>query len=223
MRSRPRPSTRWAGATPQRGTTGLLPEGGTAALLAALAVALVASGVIAVSVGAVDLDPGTVWRIVLAESTGAPVADGIAPNVRQIVWELRVPRVVMAMIVGAGLAVVGVAIQALVRNPLADPYVLGVSSGASVGAALVILFGLFGGFGGAAISVAAFVTAAITMLILYSVAQEGGRLQPTRLVLMGVVLGYVASAITSFIVFRGDPRGAQQVLFWLLGSFGRAR
>jgi len=183
---------------------------------------LVASMVFGVIVGAVDLDVATVTRVVLGKIGGSP--DDLVPaHVRNIVWELRVPRVALAAIVGAGLGVVGVAVQALVRNPLADPYVLGVSSGASIGAALVMLFGSLASLGSAAISVAAFVTASAAMAIVYFVAQERGVLHPMRLVLTGVVLSYVFSAITSYLVFRGDPRGAQQVLFWLLGSFGRAR
>jgi iron complex transport system permease protein len=88
---------------------------------------------------------------------------------------------------------------------------------------MVILFGVLGSLGSLALSVGAFVTAMVSMSVVYLVAQRGGELDPLRLVLSGVVLGYVLSAITSFLVFRGDPRAAQQVLFWLLGSFGGAR
>lgn len=192
-------------------------------LLVALALGNIVSVVMGVGIGAVRVPAGVVWEVIVTEVRGSTAESDVATNVRQIVWELRVPRVALAGIVGAGLSLVGVAIQALVRNPIADPYVLGVSSGASVGATLVILFGVFGGLGSAAITVAAFLTALASMAIVYAVAQRGGHLEPLRLVLTGVVVGYVLAAVTSFLVFRGDPRAAEQVLFWLLGSFGRAR
>ncbi len=204
-------------------STGVVPATALGAVSAALFAGLLVSMVLAVIVGAVDLSPAVVVRVVLAEVFDTSGADDVPGHIRQIVWQLRAPRVGMAAVVGAGLAVVGVAVQALVRNALADPYVLGVSSGASVGAAIVILFGGLASLGTAGISVAAFLTATIAMGLVYLVAQERGVLQPMRLVLIGVVLSHVFAAITSFLVFRGDPRGAQQVLFWLLGSFGRAR
>ena len=204
-------------------STGLLPARTLPMLVLGLIALNIVSIVVGVSIGSVTIAPGTVWNVVFSEATGMDTSAGVPNNVRQIVWELRLPRVLLAGLVGAGLSIVGVAIQSLVRNPIADPYVLGVSSGASIGAALVILFGAFGGLGGASLTIAAFVTALASMTIVYLMALQGGRLDPLRLVLTGVVVGYVASAITSFLVFRGDPRAAQQVLFWLLGSFGRAR
>lgn len=209
-------------AGPPRRTSGLLSATAVPWLLAGLVVLLLGSVIGAVSVGAVPVPPSIVWRIVTSEVLSGG-DDDIARNLRQIVWELRLPRVLLAGTVGAALAVTGVAVQALVRNPLADPYILGISSGASVGAALVILFGWFASFGTSAISVAAFASATATMVLVYLVANESGQLSPMRLVLTGVVTGYVLSAITSFLIFRADPRAAQQVLFWLLGSFGRAR
>lgn len=183
--------------------------------------AVVVSVLVGVSVGSVRVPVSTVWDVIVSEITGRESA--VATNQRQIIWELRVPRVALAGVVGAGLSIAGVAVQALVRNPIADPYVLGVSSGASVGASLVILFGVLGSLGSLGLSVAAFCTAMASMTVVYLVAQRGGELDPLRLVLSGVVAGYVLSAITSFLVFSGDTRAAQQVLFWLLGSFGGAR
>lgn len=206
----------------RRSSTGLLDGRAVPVLVAGLAVLLVGSVVVAVGIGAVAIAPGTVWSVIVGRLAGGG-SEEVPANVAQIVWELRVPRVLLAAIVGAGLSVVGVAVQALVRNPLADPYVLGASSGASVGATLVILFGLFGSLGSLGITFAAFATSTASMAIVYAVAQQGGRLTPMRLVLSGVVVGYVLSAVTSFLVYWGDPRAAQQVLFWLLGSFGRAR
>ena len=203
-------------------TTGFLDSRAVPALSVALLVALAVSMVLAIGIGSVPLAPETVRDVVVGKLLRRDEIDGVPGHLVQIVWELRAPRVVLAAIVGAGLSVVGVAMQALVRNPLADPYVLGASSGASVGATIVILFGSFG-LGSLGISAAALVSSAMAMGIVYLIAQQEGRLTPVRLVLSGVVIGYVLSAITSFLVFWGDPRAAQQVLFWLLGGLGRAR
>lgn len=203
-------------------TAGLLPAAWFAGLIVVLAGLGVVSTVVAVQIGSVHVPAGTVVEVVWARVFGTADTSA-AVNVIQIVWDLRVPRVLLAALVGAGLSVVGVAVQALVRNPIADPYVLGVSSGASVGAAIVIVYGGVAGLGALGLGGAAFVTACLSMAVVYIVARRGGALNPLRLVLTGVVAGYVLSALTSYLVFLGDPRGAQQVLFWLLGSFGRAR
>ncbi|WP_231740378.1 MULTISPECIES: iron ABC transporter permease [unclassified Mycobacterium] len=182
-----------------------------------------ASTVIAVGIGSVRIPAGTVVEVIWAKTLGSASGE-VASHIVQIVWDLRVPRVALAALVGAGLSVVGVAVQALVRNPIADPYVLGVSSGASIGAAAVIVYGSALGLGALGLSGAAFATACLSMAMVYLVARRSGLgLSPLRLVLTGVVVGYVLSALTSYLVFLGDPRGAQQVLFWLLGGFERAR
>lgn len=190
-------------------------------VIALLVGALVISLVAAVGIGAVAIAPDAVWAVIASELAGG-VSDASVAE-RQIVWELRLPRTLLAAIVGAGLALTGVAIQALVRNALADPYILGVSSGASVGATLVILFGALGALGIYAVSAGAFAGALVAMVVVYAVAQQRGRLSPLRLVLAGVAAGYVLAALTSFLVFQADARASQAVLFWLLGSFGRAQ
>lgn len=140
-----------------------------------------------------------------------------------IVWELRVPRALMALVVGAGLAVAGAGMQTLVRNPLADPYLLGISSGASVGATAAITTGVLGGFGIYAVSTGALLGAVGSALLVYLVATAQGGLTPLRLVLTGVVLSSGLSAIASFLVFMADDaRAANSVLFWMLGSVGGA-
>ncbi|WP_414943966.1 FecCD family ABC transporter permease [Amycolatopsis sp. cmx-11-32] len=140
-----------------------------------------------------------------------------------IVWQVRTPRVLLAAVVGAGLAVVGVAVQGLVRNALADPFVLGISSGASVGAAAVVVFGLFAGLGVLALSTAAFLGALGATALVYLAARSKFGLTPLRLVLTGVALTYAFQAVMSVLVYL-SPNGqaAQTVLFWLLGSLGSA-
>jgi len=192
-------------------------------LIVALVVLLLASVTFGVTIGVASIAPVTVWAII-PEHFGLPVEQTWTQSVENIVWVIRLPRVLLGGIVGAGLAVVGVVIQALVRNALADPYVLGVTSGASVGASVVILFGGFGVLGGYAMSGAAFLGALGAVVIVFFVAQRRGRLSPLRLVLGGVATAYVLSAVTSFLTFQArDSDAVRAVLFWLLGSLSSAR
>ena len=140
----------------------------------------------------------------------------------QIVWQIRLPRVLLAAVVGAALTTSGTVLQALVRNPLADPFILGISSGASVGATAVLLFGAFSALGLWALSVGSVAGALVAMLIVFVVAVDGGQLTPTRLVLCGVALSAMFSAVSSLLIFEGNPQAAQAVVFWLMGSFARA-
>lgn len=140
-----------------------------------------------------------------------------------IVWKVRLPRVLLAALVGAGLAVCGMALQAMVRNLLADPYLLGVNSGASTGAAAAILFGVTFGLGEHALSGSAFLGAVAASLLVYAVARSAGRVTSTRLLLAGVAVGYALQAVTSFLIFASDSaEGARSVMFWLLGSLALA-
>ncbi|MFP5021764.1 FecCD family ABC transporter permease [Pseudonocardia phyllosphaerae] len=141
-----------------------------------------------------------------------------------IVWELRLPRTLLAMLVGAGLAVAGAAVQTLVRNPLAEPYLLGVSYGASVGATAVITTGALAAAGTWALFSGAFLGALGAGVLVGAIAVAQGGLTPIRLILTGTVLGSAFSALASWLVFRaGDPAAAQSVLFWLLGSLAGAQ
>ncbi len=187
-------------------------------LTAVLGVSMVA----AVALGATVIPPSDTVRHLTAALTGGtvPAEDS---TTYQIVWQVRTPRVLLAAVVGAGLAVLGVAVQAMVRNALADPFILGVSSGASVGASAVVAFGLFGGLGLYALSTAAFLGALGASVLVYVAARGRGGLTPLRLVLTGVALAYGFQALMSVIVFFapfGDA--ARSVLFWLLGSLGGA-
>ena len=136
----------------------------------------------------------------------------------QIVWQIRLPRVLLAAVVGAALTTSGTVLQALVRNPLADPFILGISSGASVGATAVLLFGAFSALGLWALSVGSVAGALVAMLVVSVVAVDGGQLTPTRLVLCGVALSAVFTAMSSFLIFQANPQAAQAVMFWLMGE-----
>jgi iron complex transport system permease protein len=187
-----------------------------------MVVLLVVSVTAGVTIGPVPIGSATVWRII-GDHFGLPVSADWTRAEHSITWDIRLPRVLLAALVGAGLSVVGVAVQALVRNSLADPFVLGISSGAAVGATAVIVLGI-AAFGAYTLSIAAFVGAFCSILIVFAVAQRVGRLSPLRLVLSGTAVAYVLSALTSFLVYRAqDTDAAHSVLFWLLGSFGGAR
>ncbi|PSR66600.1 sugar ABC transporter substrate-binding protein [Nocardia sp. MDA0666] len=184
--------------------------------LASLLVAMV----VATACGAEPLPIPAVLEVLGGHLGGSGAVDSAFDT---IVWQLRVPRTILAAVVGAGLALAGAAMQTLVRNPLADPYLLGVSSGAGVGAAAVITSGLFAGAGIWALSGGALAGALTAAATVFAIAMAQGGLTPLRLVLTGTVLGSAFSALSSYLIFRSaDPKAAQSVLFWLLGSLAGA-
>ena len=192
-------------------------------LVAGLVALLVLSATVATAIGAVGVPPGTVAGILAHTGLGAPEGSW-SPDQEAIVWSVRAPRVLLALAVGAGLAVCGAALQAMTRNLLADPYVLGVNSGASCGAAAAILFGVGAGLGQYALSGSAFVGALAASLLVFAVARTAGTVTSVRLLLAGVAVGYALSAATSFLVFASSSaEGARSVMFWLLGSLALAQ
>lgn len=196
------------------------------AALAALVALLAVSITLAVTIGPVKIDPLNVWRVIGHHwLPWAGIQIGDVPKAQEnIIWLIRMPRVLLAGVIGASLAVVGVAMQAMVRNPIAEPYILGVTSGASVGAVLVILWGWFKFLGGYALSGAAFVGGLASFALVFALSQKGGRISPLRLILVGVAVSHVLSAITSFVTFRArNQEGIQNALFWLSGSVAGAK
>lgn len=176
----------------------------------------VGSAVLSLAFGSEPLRIGGVLDVLGARLSGTKGAD---PTYDTIVWELRAPRIIMAMVVGAGLAMAGACMQTLVRNPLADPYLLGVSAGAGVGATLVIVLGVLGGLGVWALSLGALGGALLATLLVFGISMAQGGITPLRLILTGVVMSAAFSSVSSFLVFfSADPRATQSVLFWLLGS-----
>ncbi|MBZ4318682.1 FecCD family ABC transporter permease [Streptomyces huiliensis] len=187
-----------------------------------LTVALVAALVASVCLGSTRVPLGDVWSAVVRGVTG----DDLAPGTHDlIVWRLRVPRALLAALVGAGLGLVGTATQALVRNPLADPYLLGISSGASLGAVAAIVLGAgAGGAFGLGLSAAAFAGALASFALVWAMARRGGGFSPLRLVLAGVGIGQFLSGFTHYLVLQaGDDQQTHGVLFWLMGSLGGAQ
>jgi iron complex transport system permease protein len=215
--------SRQARTTPYTTKTHRLSSAGYALLVFILIITLVFAMLLAISVGAVSIPLDVSWRVVLNH-----VLPGLVPQTweaihDQIIWNFRVPRAILAALVGAGLALVGTTLQALVRNPLADPYLLGVSAGASLGAVLVLVIGS-AMFGGASLSAAAFMGALASLLAVYVMAQKRGRITPSRLVLAGVAVAYLFSAATNYVLLQArSGQAAQSVIFWLLGSVAGAR
>lgn len=196
----------------------------TAVWIGALGALLVVTLPLAVGMGPVSVAPGTVARIVGHHAFGWPGERSWTGAEDAIVALVRAPRVLLGAVVGAGLAVAGVALQAMVRNVLADPYLLGVTSGASTGAAATILFGVGTGLGASSLTTSAFAGALLATGLVFLVARIGGQITSIRLLIAGVAVGYVLSAVTGFLIFASDsPEGARSVLFWLLGSLSHAR
>ncbi|MFG2412990.1 FecCD family ABC transporter permease [Streptomyces goshikiensis] len=183
-----------------------------------LTAALAACAVAGLALGPVRIPPGQVLDTVL-DGPGRPGAFA------SIVWDVRMPRVLLGAVVGAGLAVAGTVLQALVRNQLADPFLLGASSGASAGAVAVIVLGAGAGvLGGIGVPLAAFAGSMGALVAVYALARRGGTMTTGRLILAGVAVQYVLSALTSLVlVLAAHPDQMRSVLFWTLGGLGGAR
>lgn len=196
--------------------------------LAALLALLLVSLTLAITLGPVRISPQQAW-LITAHEIGIRLGLNLQPGdwtsaQFQIVWRVRMPRVLLAALAGAGLALVGVAMQAMVRNPLADPYLLGVSSGASMGAVSVIAFGALAFAGELALPLGAFGGALAACMAVYFLAYANGRLLATRLILGGVAIAYCLGGVTSLIVLTADQRElANSVLTWTLGSLAGTR
>ncbi|ATL68305.1 FecCD family ABC transporter permease [Nocardia terpenica] len=197
----------------------LVPGRAYVPLLVGAAVALVVAVILAIGLGTVTVSPADVVRVLAAHLGGERyTADPLAD---QIVWQFRAPRVVLAALVGGALGVGGACLQNLVRNPLADPYLFGVTSGASLGAVIAMTGGLWlattvgvTGF--------AFAGALLSLLAVFLLAQRGGQLRGSELVLAAIAVSYLGTAATSYLQLRARPAELRGVMFWLLGSLSSA-
>nr|WP_079785132.1 iron ABC transporter permease [Pseudomonas sp. LPH1] len=191
-------------------------------LLLGLAVLLALSCALSLVFGAAQVPLERVLAILARQLFGIEPAVAVSVGQDSIVWQLRAPRVLLGALVGAGLALVGTALQAVTRNPLADPHLLGVSSGAAFGAVLVVLY--LGEFAGMlSLPLAAFVGAMASMLLVLAIASRGGRLHSERLLLAGVAVSFVMMAASNLLLYLSNPHAASSVLFWMLGGLGLAR
>ncbi|WP_248800279.1 FecCD family ABC transporter permease [Pseudomonas sp. MWU13-2105] len=190
-------------------------------LLAALGALLLLSCVLSLGFGPARVPVEVVWRILSYKTLGLGEVNWSAGQ-EHIVWLIRVPRMLLGALVGAGLALIGAVLQAVTRNPLADPHLLGVTSGATLGAVIVVLHvgevvGLL------TLPIAAFIGALGSMLAVLAIASRNGRLDSDRLLLCGVAVSFVMMALANLLLFLGDHRASSAVLFWMLGGLGLAR
>lgn len=186
-----------------------------ASLLLLLCAGLLAAMVLSIGVGAVALPPQTVLRALFQ-----PAAADVSPATLAIVWDLRLARVLLAALVGAGLAAAGAAFQGLFRNPLADPFVIGASGGAALGATVAIVAGLrWEGeqFAISMVPIAAFAGALLAVLLVYSIAESSGAAPVVALLLAGAALSTLLSAIVSLLMLLND-RALHEIFAWLLGG-----
>ncbi len=144
------------------------------------------------------------------------------PTGDEVLWAIRFPRVAMAALVGAGLAVSGLLMQAIFGNPLAEPGVIGISSGAAVGAGLSIVFGLTL-FGEWTTAVLAFAAGLVATLLVYFMSRADGRTEVVTLVLTGIAINAIAGAAIALLTFMGDTQSREQIIFWQLGSLAGSR
>ena len=174
--------------------------------LGGLALLVVVAGVVALGVGSDPLSPGEVLRALVHSTVNDPNAT--------IVWELRAPRVLIAMIVGAALAIAGLELQSIVRNPLVDPYLTGVSAGCGVAASFAVTTGL----AVALVPILGFGAGIATAVLVASLARRRGAFDVERLILAGVTVSFFFSALVTLIETRSEPGRAQQIIAWLAGS-----
>ncbi|MEJ8561640.1 iron ABC transporter permease [Yoonia sp. GPGPB17] len=185
-------------------------------------VALFLSLSIAVSVGAVSVPFTTVWGVLANKVMPGLITPDWSNGRAAIVWDIRFPRAILACLVGAGLAIVGASLQAVTRNPLADPHLLGISAGGAFGAILALLHtGLFIGL--LTVPFMAFLGALAATLIVLGVSQFVGATSADRLVLAGVAISFIVMSGANVLIFLGDPRAVHTVVFWMLGGLGLAQ
>lgn len=184
------------------------------------AIAIVLLAILSVSIGEINIPFAETYRVLIGKLLGLDNIDSSLGTIN-IIWKVRFPRIIMALLVGAGLSLCGVVMQSSVRNPLADPYILGTSSGASLGATFSIMLGL-GGIPWArtvGVSTSAFIGALGASMLVLLIAGSSGRMTPVKLVLGGTVINMICGTFSSIIVFLFPSQdGMQTATYWLMGS-----
>jgi len=194
----------------------------TGILIASLAVASVITALVSIGSGQLSVSPLEVLSILL-RATG--IETGIQTehaNGEAAIWTIRLPRVVLSLVIGAALAVAGLLMQAIFGNPLAEPGVVGVSSGAALGACSAIVFGL-NFFGEWTTAILAFSAGLVTTLIVYVTSRARGKTEVVTLILTGIAVNAFCGAGLAFLTFIGDTAAREQIVFWQLGSLNGSR
>lgn len=199
------------------------------AVVAVLLMLVPVSLLAAVTFGTVSLPMGDVYRVLYYKLVhflfGMPVPEKWSPGtaLHDVVWLIRLPRLVLGAGVGAALAVCGVVMQAIVRNPLADPYILGISSGASLGATMAVLFGMGTAWGTRAVGSMAFAGALAVSFAVVFLANLGGRATAVKLLLAGAAVSAVCGAFSNFAIYlHDDDHAPAQIIRWTMGGLGTA-
>lgn len=195
-----------------------------AVLIIVLLALLVVSVLIGITLGSTNISTKDVYGVILNllfKDTNKDLASGVTHD---IIIYMRMPRTILAIGVGISLSVCGAVMQAIVKNPLADPYILGVSSGASFGATLAIMLGIGSFFGSNFVGIMGCLGAFAVSLSVVAISNIGSRSNSVKLLLSGMAISSVCSAISSFIVyFANDKEGMMSISYWLMGSLGGAR
>jgi len=175
---------------------------------------LITASLMVVTMGAYNIGILDVYNVVLVHLTSGDI-NTIEKLHNTIVWDIRLPRIILAVTVGIALATAGAVFQGCFRNPLVEPYILGVSSGAAFGAALGIVFPQFF----LSIQISAFIFASIAVFTAYSLARVRGKTPVVTLILAGVIVGSIFMALVSIMKYISDDTALREIVFWLMGGF----
>jgi iron complex transport system permease protein len=192
----------------------------------ALTIILAGTVVTAIAIGSTYIEPGEVYKVLLCKLTNGEVYSDVGSVMTQnIIWEIRFPRVLLGGICGAGLALCGVLMQCVTKNPIAEPYILGISSGASCGAVAVIVLGGISSLGINSVTTGAFVGSLISGVLVFAIGTQMGKTtSTTRLVLSGMAISTIFSALTNLLIYSAENSNqAKSALFWTIGSLGGAK
>lgn len=185
-------------------------------LMVGLSIAVVVASTLSLVVGQFEIPLRDLPKILALGPTG------VSELSESVVWQIRVPRVVLGLLVGAALGVGGALMQAVFANPLAEPSVIGVTSGAGVGAAASIVFG-WSFLGASTTPALAFIAGLITTIVVYGLSRFNGSIRVINLILVGIAVNAVAGAAISFLVFLAPSTSREQIVFWQMGSLGGAQ
>jgi len=173
------------------------------------------TAIIAASIGVVSIPIDAVFQVIIYKLGSRKECD-LTPNIILTLWELRFPRIIMSLFVGMSLAICGALFQSVFRNPICDPYILGISSGASLGAAIAFILGwdiiLLG------ITIPALITALLTLVLIIGIAQISKRKDNNTLLLIGIALNFLISAIITLLIVV-NQKEMTKIIFWTMGSF----
>lgn len=183
-------------------------------ILVALGTGLIAMAGVAVMMGNYDIAITDIIHTIITHLTFGDIS-AIPKLHNMVIWELRVPRIFLAFLIGGSLAIAGAVFQSVFRNPLVEPYILGASSGAAFGAALAIVFPILG----VSIQISAFFFGALAVTFAYLLARVRGETPIVTLVLAGVIIGSVFTALVSLLKYLSDDTALREIVFWLMGGF----